>query len=107
MLEFWTAGRLKSTWHRVVPVQTEAGYGVERYSFAYFLHPDRDAMLVPMKGMEREGWTPRYEGVGRTAEEHICARIEAVHGLGSRGEAGRSEKSEELFDGVNVVETPA
>ncbi|KAJ9609785.1 hypothetical protein H2200_006113 [Cladophialophora chaetospira] len=78
MLEFWTAGKLKSTWHRVVPTAAEGG--LDRYTFAYFLHPDRDCVLVPMEGMEKEGWVPRYEGRGRTAEEHIHARIRAVHG---------------------------
>ncbi|ETI27318.1 hypothetical protein G647_09508 [Cladophialophora carrionii CBS 160.54] len=78
MLEFWTAGKLKSTWHRVVP--TAADGSLDRYTFAYFLHPDKDCVLVPMAGMEKEGWVPRYEGVGRTAETHIHARIQAVHG---------------------------
>jgi isopenicillin N synthase-like dioxygenase len=78
MLEFWTAGKLKSTWHRVVPTPTEGN--LDRYTFAYFLHPDKDCVLVPMGGMEKEGWVPRYEGVGRTAETHIHARIRAVHG---------------------------
>ncbi|EXJ57917.1 hypothetical protein A1O7_05340 [Cladophialophora yegresii CBS 114405] len=78
MLEFWTAGKLKSTWHRVVP--TAADWKLDRYTFAYFLHPDKDCVLVPMGGMEKEGWVPRYEGVGRTAETHIHTRIRAVHG---------------------------
>jgi isopenicillin N synthase-like dioxygenase len=82
MLEFWTAGKLKSTWHRVVPTASEGG--VDRYTFAYFLHPDRDRVLAPIPDLAgtREGeWIPRYEGVGRTAEEHIHARIQAVHGV--------------------------
>ncbi|KIW18735.1 hypothetical protein PV08_03024 [Exophiala spinifera] len=78
MLEFWTAGALKSTWHRVVP--TAAHGGVDRYTFAYFLHPNKDAVLVPIEAMKRDGWVPRYAGIGRTAEEHIHARIAGVHG---------------------------
>jgi isopenicillin N synthase-like dioxygenase len=85
MLEFWTAGRLKSTWHRVVPTATEGG--LDRYTFAYFLHPDRESVLVPMRELELSGWTPRYAGVGRTAEEHIHARIRMAHG----GKAGDGE----------------
>jgi len=81
MLEFWTAGRLKSTWHRVVPTARHGA--VDRYTFAYFLHPNKDAVLVPTEALRREGWVPRYEGIGRTAEEHIHARIRAVHGPGS------------------------
>ena len=74
MLEFWTAGLLKSTWHRVVPT---AQYGsVDRYTFAYFLHPNKDTVLKPIVSLvPREGWTSRYEGGGRTAEQHIHARI--------------------------------
>ncbi|KAJ9611847.1 uncharacterized protein PV06_01806 [Exophiala oligosperma] len=78
MLEFWTAGALKSTWHRVVP--TAAHGGVDRYTFAYFLHPNKDAVLVPIEAMKRDGWIPRYAGIGRTAEAHIHARIAGVHG---------------------------
>lgn len=76
MLEIWTAGRLKSTWHRVVP--TSAGGnrgGIDRYSFAYFLHPDRDTKLVPYDNLKREGWEPRYSGAAETAEEHVFLRI--------------------------------
>ena len=87
MLEFWTAGKLKSTWHRVVPTLTEGR--MDRYTFAYFLHPDRECVLVPMEGMGTEGeWVPRYEGVGRTAEEHIHARIRGVHGWKGEGKEG-------------------
>jgi len=79
MLEFWTAGRLKSTWHRVVPTALHGA--VDRYTFAYFLHPNKDAILVPIEALKRNGWVPRYAGIGRTAEEHIHARISGVHGL--------------------------
>jgi len=79
MLEFWTAGRLKSTWHRVVPTALHGA--VDRYTFAYFLHPNKDAILVPIEAFKRNGWVPRYAGIGRTAEEHIHARISGVHGL--------------------------
>lgn len=79
MMEFWTAGRLKSTWHRVVPKPETRD--VDRYCYAYFLHPDKDAVLEPIKQFEKEGWIPRYAGKGRTAEEHIRARIAGtVHG---------------------------
>ena len=103
MLEFWTAGKLKSTWHRVVPTEREGG--LDRYTFAYFLHPDRDCVLVPMEGMNdgKEGWTPRYEGVGRTAEEHIHARIRAVHG----GKKEEGPKSESVVSGSVPTGPPA
>jgi len=42
---FWTGGKFKSTVHRVaLPRSTEeAG---ERYSIAYFLHPEDDVLLT-------------------------------------------------------------
>jgi len=88
MLEFWTAGRLKSTWHRVVP--TAQYGGVDRYTFAYFLHPNKDAVLVPIEALKKDGWVPRYAGIGRTAEEHIQARITGAHGLAKEDTASAS-----------------
>lgn len=106
MLEFWTAGKLKSTWHRVVPTAAEGG--LDRYTFAYFLHPDKDCVLVPMSGMEKEGWMPRYEGRGRTAEEHIHARIRAVHGVKKEDGVKLAEKVDVIpVTGLTVVEAQA
>ncbi|KIW33014.1 hypothetical protein, variant [Cladophialophora immunda] len=102
MLEFWTAGKLKSTWHRVVPTATEGG--LDRYTFAYFLHPEKDAVLVPMQGMEKQGWVPRYAGAGRTAEEHIHARIETVHG---KSKVKAEDKNPDLAERKGVLETGA
>lgn len=77
MLEFWTAGALKSTWHRVVPntlAQGNTGQ-LDRYAIAYFVHQNKDVVLWPLEQMKRDGWLPRYKGIGRTAAEHIAARI--------------------------------
>ena len=53
----------------------------DRYCFAYFLLPNKDAVLVPIEGLRlEENWQGRYEGTGRSAEEHIRARINGVHG---------------------------
>jgi len=83
MMEFWTAGKLKSTWHRVTSntvSHPEHGHR-DRYCFAYFLHPNKDAVLVPIEGLRSdESWQSRYEGTGRSAEAHIRARINGVHG---------------------------
>jgi isopenicillin N synthase-like dioxygenase len=83
MMEFWTAGKLKSTWHRVTSntvSHPEHGHR-DRYCFAYFLHPNKDAVLVPIEGLRSdESWQSRYEGTGRSAEAHIRARISGVHG---------------------------
>ena len=83
MMEFWTAGKLKSTWHRVTSnTVSHPEHGrTDRYCFAYFLHPNKDAVLVPMEGLRsEENWQSRYEGTGRSAEQHIRARINGVHG---------------------------
>lgn len=76
MLEFLTAGRLKSTWHRVTSEDVLMSKK-DRYCIAYFLHPDKETVLEPMMELATAGqdWTPRYEGRGRTAREHIMARI--------------------------------
>jgi len=98
MMEFWTAGRLKSTWHRVTSntvSQPEHGL-TDRYCFAYFLHPNKDAVLVPIEGLRTEkSWKSRYEGTGRSAEEHIRARINGVHGT----------RDELVKRGLTAVET--
>lgn len=46
MLERWTAGRFKSTPHRVVNRS-----GAERYSIAYFALPDHDTLIAPLPGI--------------------------------------------------------
>lgn len=101
MMEFWTAGKLKSTWHRVVP--NPETRNLDRYCFAYFLHPDKDAVLEPIKALQKEGWVPRYAGKGRTAEQHIRARIAGtVHGNSAteRDGANLDETVQEI--GVNA-----
>jgi len=96
MMEFWTAGKLRSTWHRVTSntvSNPEHGY-MDRYCFAYFLHPNKDAVLVPIEGLRSEvNWKSRYEGTGRSAEEHIRARINGVH-----------VEKDETFQGVTAIE---
>jgi len=46
---------------------------------AYFLHPDRDSILRPIGQLKQTGYVSRYEGEGRTAAEHIAARIGNAH----------------------------
>lgn len=57
MLEIWTAGRLKSTWHHVVPNSAAGEHvgSVDRYSLACFLHPEQEMGLVPFERLTREG----------------------------------------------------
>ncbi|WPG99778.1 putative oxoglutarate/iron-dependent dioxygenase, non-hem dioxygenase domain-containing protein [Acrodontium crateriforme] len=83
LLEDWTGGLLKSTVHRVIFPQGDAG---DRYSMAYFLHPLDDAALEPVpselvaqhaaktgrKGTKREGKT-------MTARDHLMERLAATY----------------------------
>lgn len=45
MLEHWSGGRFRSTWHRVHPPE-----GVDRYSLAWFLAPDAETEVAPLDG---------------------------------------------------------
>ncbi|KAF5555113.1 2OG-Fe(II)oxygenase superfamily [Fusarium mexicanum] len=47
-LEFWTAGRLRSTVHRVAFPRT-ASENVARLSIPVFIQPDREVLLSPLK----------------------------------------------------------
>lgn len=47
-LEFWTAGRLRSTIHRVVFPRTEKE-AIGRYSIPFFVQPDPDVLFEPMQ----------------------------------------------------------
>jgi hypothetical protein len=50
--------------------------------------------------MEKEGWTPKYDGVGRTAEGHSQARIEGMM-------QGREQKDEKFkFDEKSDARVP-
>jgi len=82
MMEFWTAGLLKSTWHRVTSntvANPEHGF-TDRYCLAYFLHPDKDSVLEPLEQFRKTGYVSRYDGAVRSAAEHIAMRINAIHG---------------------------
>ncbi|KAL0936859.1 2OG-Fe(II) oxygenase family protein [Colletotrichum truncatum] len=50
-LEFWTAGRLRSTVHRVA-FPRSASENVGRLSIPVFIQPDRHVMLEPIEGQE-------------------------------------------------------
>lgn len=85
VLEYWTNGLLKSTVHRVVLPEDGAE---DRYSIAYFCHPDDGAELVEVPslvvrgvGRETREGVKRVAGV-RTAREHLDARLAATYGLG-------------------------
>ena len=50
MMEGWSAGRFRSTMHRVHPPA-----GRERYSIAYFASPDYDTVITPLPGVAPGG----------------------------------------------------
>ncbi|OHF02040.1 2OG-Fe(II)oxygenase superfamily protein [Colletotrichum orchidophilum] len=53
-LEFWTAGRLRSTVHRVA-FPRSASENVARLSIPVFIQPDRHVVLAPIKAWRRDG----------------------------------------------------
>lgn len=49
MMEVWTGGRLKATYHRVTADHTD-GLHHSRLSMAFFVHPDQDIVVSPLDG---------------------------------------------------------
>lgn len=97
-LEFLTNGFLKSSIHRVIaPPPDQAD--VDRLGVLYFLRPEDDVKLTPIKSnvLERLGYTetPDESVVGITAGEWVKARVKK--GV-AKGEV-RSELKEETIIG--------
>ena len=67
-LSLWTGGTLRSTVHRVRP--THLG---ERYSIAFFCHPDDETLLDSVPGLGRSS----VDGV--TAGDHLRRRLQATY----------------------------
>lgn len=61
MMECWSGGRLKSTYHRVHPPRDK-----ERYSIGFFAVPDHDTVVEPLPGLPVTGtpedMAPRHAG---------------------------------------------
>lgn len=68
-LTLWTTGDLKSTIHRVT-----SSYRGDRYSIAYFCHPDDDTELKPINGPDLSSSASTI-----TAGEHLRKRLEATY----------------------------
>ncbi|KAF2762883.1 Clavaminate synthase-like protein [Pseudovirgaria hyperparasitica] len=102
LLSYWTNGLLKSTVHRVVfPTPSvdpgNDAAGEDRYSIAYFCHPEDDARLVPVPSkrvqlrhelIKREGvgfgggaGAPGEDGNVLTARGHLDRRLKATYGM--------------------------
>lgn len=89
-LEFWTAGRLRSTIHRVA-FPRSVSENVRRLSIPVFIQPDRNIVLAPFRGtsieednlpeeflevLKRKGYasvTPM------TSKQHLAARVQATY----------------------------
>ncbi|KAK7441091.1 2OG-Fe(II)oxygenase superfamily protein [Colletotrichum acutatum] len=92
-LEFWTAGRLRSTVHRVA-FPRSASENVARLSIPVFIQPDRHVVLAPIKEDGRNGGDggadaeflevlrrKGYESAEPvTSREHLERRIRATYG---------------------------
>lgn len=93
-LEFWTAGRLRSTVHRVA-FPRNAKENVARLSIPVFIQPDRNVVLAPIgvRGGSSEG-QPAVDDAGFldvlkrkgyasaapvTSHEHLTSRIRATY----------------------------
>lgn len=61
MLEHWSGGRWRSTWHRVVPPPGDPPFP-ERTSIAYFHSPNADAVIAPLPGMAAVEFEPVIAG---------------------------------------------
>ena len=82
-LEFWTAGLLKSTVHRVVFPRTETE-NVGRLSIPFFVQPDDKVLLAPVvepeESAEIKQLRQKYGSTKPiTASEHLRQRIQATY----------------------------
>lgn len=89
LLSYWTDGLLKSTVHRVIFPKQDAGPSgrEDRYSIAYFCHPQDDATLIeiPSEVVSKHGReakdAPRGASETLTARDHLNSRLAATYGV--------------------------
>ncbi len=83
-LSYWTAGILHSTIHRVKFPKKSQETGQDRYSMAYFVHPEDNTPLVPVPSDITRGVTGRGANAANekplTAKEHLDKRLAATYG---------------------------
>ena len=85
LLSYWTNGLLKSTVHRVIFPKEGRNGGDDRYSIAYFCHPQDDEKLLPVPSalVERYGKGEVHITAGSaiTARDHLNNRLAATYGI--------------------------
>ena len=82
LMQFWTAGVLKSTVHRVV---FPRGESEDRYSIAYFCHPldEIEMEVVPSEMIKTRGEMNKHQnGEVITAEGYLKRRLAESYGWG-------------------------
>lgn len=88
LLSFWTNGLLRSTIHRVVFPKESDGPGGrdDRYSIAYFCHPQDDARLIEIPSQVVKdhsgdhGLALKTNSTVLTARDHLNSRLAATYG---------------------------
>jgi isopenicillin N synthase-like dioxygenase len=101
LLSHWTNNLLKSTVHRVVfPAEAKKG-GEDRYSIAYFCHPENSTKLVEVpseivkahkeKTAGLTGGHNKVEEETMTAKEHLMSRLAATYGWGKENDEVKVE----------------
>ncbi|MEM8489687.1 MAG: 2OG-Fe(II) oxygenase family protein [Pseudomonadota bacterium] len=73
LLEVWSNGRYRSTWHRVVPQSSHRN----RHSIALFVDPDSETQVEALASCVSESHPARFAPT--TAGAHLQAKIEATH----------------------------
>lgn len=100
VLQFWTAGYLKSSIHRVVAPPEDQAH-LDRLGLLYFLRPAHDLTLKTVDSplLQRLGLKPENdEAAGIKAGDWVKARVKG--NLDKAKESGHKEK--EVFGGVKV-----
>ena len=89
-MQFWTNGLLKSTVHRVT---FPKGENQDRYSIAYFCHPNNQVAIETIPSqivMERSAYLKEHsEKI--TAEEYLNKRLKETYGWGKGQDAVASD----------------
>ena len=85
LLSYWTNGMLKSTVHRVTSAKNDVGCLADRYSIAYFCHPQDDAVLteIPSAKIKLLAQSAHCSGPTHasalTARDHLVSRLAATY----------------------------